>query len=89
MTGKQVAKRDNFVSPNEKAKSVFVARLVRMARKARLGYDDFLYVSQQARKKLGLRRVKKDRRLPQLLPRRNSNASFALSRTPATCSKRS
>jgi site-specific recombinase XerD len=68
MTGKPVAKRGNFVSPNEKAKSVFVAQLVRMARKARLGYDDFLYVSQQARKKLGLRRVKKDRRLPQLLP---------------------
>lgn len=68
MTGKRVAKRGNFVSPNEKAKSVFVAQLVRMARKARLGYDDFLYVSQQARKKLGLRRVKKDRRLPQLLP---------------------
>ena len=42
-------------------------QLVRLARKARLGYDEFLYVSQQARKKLGLRRVQKDRRLPQLL----------------------
>ena len=67
MTGKRVAKRANFVSPNEKAKSAFVVQLVRMARKARLGYEDFLYVSQQARKKLGLRRVQKDRRLPQLL----------------------
>jgi site-specific recombinase XerC len=44
-----------------------VAQLVRIARKARLGYDDFLYVSQQARKKLGLRRGRKERRLPQLL----------------------
>lgn len=67
MTGKRVAKRANFVSPNEKAKSAVIAQLVRLARKARLGYDEFLYVSQQARKKLGLRRVQKDRRLPQLL----------------------
>ena len=51
-----VAKRGNFVSPNEKAKSAVGAQLVRIARKARLGYDDFLYISQQARKKLGLRR---------------------------------
>lgn len=45
-----------------------VANIVRIARKARLSYDDFLYVSQQARKKLGLRRPKKERRLPHLLP---------------------
>ena len=67
MTGKRIVKRANCVSSNEKAKSEFVAQLVRMARKARFGYDDFLYVSQQARKKLGLRRAQKDRRLPQLL----------------------
>ena len=67
MTGKRIVKRANCVSSNEKAKSEFVAQLVRMARKARLGYEDFLYVSQQARKKLGLRRAQKDRRLPQLL----------------------
>jgi len=66
MKAKRIAKRGNFVSPNEKAKSV-VAQLVRIARKARLGYDDFLYISQQARKKLGLRRGRKERRLPQLL----------------------
>ena len=40
---------------------------MRIARKARLGYDDFLYVAQQTRRKLGLRRVLKQRRLPQLL----------------------
>lgn len=69
MKAKQVAKRTNFVPTNGKAKSEIVAQLVRMARKARLGYDDFLYVSQQARKKLGLRRMRKERRLPQLLPK--------------------
>ena len=67
MKAKRAAKRVNFVSPNEKAKSAVVAQLVRIARKARLGYDDFLYISQQARKKLGLRRGRKERRLPQLL----------------------
>jgi integrase/recombinase XerD len=68
MKAQRVAKRVNFVSPNEKAKSEVVAQLVRIARKARLGYDDFLYVSQQARRKLGLRRARKERRLPQVLP---------------------
>ena len=67
MKGKRVAKRANFVSPNEKAKSEVIAQLVRIARKARLGHDDFLYVAQQTRRKLGLRRVLKQRRLPQLL----------------------
>src|SRR5450755_2179334 len=67
MKAKRITKRANFVSPNEKAKSAVVAQLVRIARKARLGYDDFLYISQQARKKLGLRRGRKERRLPQLL----------------------
>src|SRR5271166_1932705 len=67
MKAKRAAKRVNFVSANEKAKSAVVAQLVRIARKARLGYDDFIYISQQARKKLGLRRGRKERRLPQLL----------------------
>lgn len=40
---------------------------MRIARKDRLDYDAFIYVCQQARKKLGLRRPKKERRLPQLL----------------------
>jgi integrase/recombinase XerD len=67
MKGKRVAKRANFVSPNEKAKSEVIAQLVRIARKARLGYEDFPYVAQQTRRKLGLRRELKQRRLPQLL----------------------
>jgi integrase/recombinase XerD len=67
MREKQSSKRTNFVSVNVKAKSELVARFVRLARKARLNDDDFLYVSQQTRRKLGLCRPKKERRLPQLL----------------------
>jgi site-specific recombinase XerD len=57
----------DFVPPNGIAKSVAVGQLVRLARRERLGYDEFLYVCQQARKKLGLRKPKKQRRLPKLL----------------------
>jgi hypothetical protein len=60
-------KRHHFVSSNEKAKSNMIARFVQIARKDRLSYDDFLYVCQQARRKLGLRRPKRERKLPQLL----------------------
>jgi integrase/recombinase XerD len=58
---------DDFVSAKGNAKSEIVARLVLMARKERLDYDDFLYVCGQARRKLGLRRPKRSRKLPQLL----------------------
>lgn len=51
----------------ETAKSAVVAQLVRLARRERLGYADFLYVCQQARKKLGLKRPSKERKLPKLL----------------------
>jgi integrase/recombinase XerD len=68
MSGQRPRKRSDFVSPKEKAKSEVVAQFVRIARKARLNYDDFLYVAQQTRRKLGLRRTKKERQLPQLLP---------------------
>src|SRR5881396_1722777 len=61
-------KRHHFVSSNEKAKSNIIARLVQIARKDRLSYDDFIYVCQQARRKLGLRKPKRERKLPQLLP---------------------
>ena len=49
------------------AKSDAVAQLVRIARKNRFDYDDFLYVCQQARRKLGLPKPKRERKLPQLL----------------------
>jgi integrase/recombinase XerD len=65
---KKVEKRPDFVAPSEKAKSHVVGQIVRLARKERLDYADFLYVCQQARRKLGLRKPKKERKLPQLLP---------------------
>lgn len=63
----QRQKRGNFVSSKEKAKSAIVTQLVRIARKERLDYAAFLYVCQQARRRLGLRKPPKERRLPQLL----------------------
>ena len=58
---------EDFVAAKRNAKSEIVSRLVLMARKERLDYDDFLYVCQQARRKLGLSRPKRHRKLPQLL----------------------
>lgn len=64
---KRRAKRPDFVSSNEKTKSEVVAQFVRIARKERLNYAEFLYVCQQTRRKLGLRKPKRERKLPQLL----------------------
>jgi integrase/recombinase XerD len=64
---KTAPKRSNFASSNEKAKSSAIAKIVQIARKERLSYDDFLYICQQVRRKLGLRRPKRERKLPQLL----------------------
>lgn len=50
-----------------KAKSMLVAQLVRLARRERLSYDEFSYVCQQARKRLGLSRPPRVRPLPHLL----------------------
>jgi integrase/recombinase XerD len=52
---------------DQKAKSEVVAQFVRLARRERLGYDDFAYVCQQARKKLNLVKPKREHRLPHLL----------------------
>ncbi|MGO9309897.1 MAG: tyrosine-type recombinase/integrase [Spirochaetia bacterium] len=41
---------------------------MRLARRERFAYDDFLYICQQARKKLGLHKPKKEKKLPKLLP---------------------
>ena len=65
---KKGGKREDLVAPGEKAKSHVVAQVVRIARKERLSYADFLYVCQEARRKLGLHKPKKERKLPQLLP---------------------
>jgi integrase/recombinase XerD len=60
-------KRAHFVSPSDKAKSVLVEQLSKLARRAHLDYNGFLYVCQQARRKLGLHKPKREQRLPQLL----------------------
>jgi integrase/recombinase XerD len=65
---RRVKKPGHFVLSNGRAKSQIVAQLVRLARKERLDYPTFLYVCQQARRKLGLRKPPRQQRLPQLLP---------------------
>lgn len=50
----------------QKAKSELVAQIVRLAKKERLSYDEFGYVCQQARKKLGLKKPRRDRKLSTL-----------------------
>ena len=60
--------RGHFVAANKTAKSEAVARIVRAARRARLDYAGFLYVCQQARRKLKLARPQRERKLPHLLP---------------------
>ncbi|HJY84393.1 MAG TPA: tyrosine-type recombinase/integrase [Candidatus Binatia bacterium] len=65
---RRMKKRGHFVPSDERAKSPLVAQLVRLARKERLDYAAFLYVCQQARRKLGLHKPPRERKLPQLLP---------------------
>ena len=65
---KKGEKRPAFVASNGKAKSHVVGQIVRLARKERLDYAGFLYVCQQARRRLGLHKPQKPRKLPQLLP---------------------
>lgn len=60
--------RGHFVAANKDAKSDAIATLVRAARRARLDYDGFLYVCQQARQKLKLTRPAHIHKLPHLLP---------------------
>lgn len=78
---KRTKKRRDFVSAQEKAKSQVVAEIVRIGRKAHLDYDDFLYVCQQARKKLGLRKPQRERKLPQLLPEADLQRFFQVLQT--------
>ncbi|CAM3797972.1 tyrosine-type recombinase/integrase [Deinococcus saxicola] len=52
---------------SEKVNSELVAQFVRLARREHLSYDEFGYVCQQARKKLKLKKPKREQRLPQLL----------------------
>lgn len=67
MAAQTPPKRPDCITAKAKAKSRLVAHLVRLSRQARLDYDGFAYVCQQARRKLGLRRPRRERKLPQLL----------------------
>lgn len=67
MAHSPVKKAASFASKNQIAKLEVVKKIVRIARQHRLGYDDFVYVCQQARIKLKLKKQKKERRLPELL----------------------
>jgi len=67
---KKSLKTENFakLKNSEKSEKIeIVEKIVRLARKERLTYDDFIYVCQQARKKLGLKKLRKEKRLPQIL----------------------
>ena len=67
MARAQTGKPSSFVAKNQIAKLDVVKKIVRIARQHRLGYDDFVYVCQQARIKLRLKKQKKEKRLPELL----------------------
>ncbi|MBD3557520.1 tyrosine-type recombinase/integrase [Planktothrix sp. FACHB-1355] len=67
---KKLPKTENFAKSKKSGNSEkieIVEKIVRLARKERLTYDDFIYVCQQARKKLGLKKPRKEKRLPQIL----------------------
>jgi integrase/recombinase XerD len=51
----------------QKAKSEVISSIVRLVKKERLSYDEFAYVCQQVRRKLGLNKPKRVRTLPHLL----------------------
>jgi integrase/recombinase XerD len=67
---KRAANPDNFVTPNGTAKSAYkqiIAQFVRIARREHLDYATFTYCCRRARRALGLRKPKRERKLPQLL----------------------
>ena len=70
-------KRTDCVPSRKDAKKLAVDQLVRTARRERWGYDDFLYVCQQARKKLKLKKPTRSRKLPQVLPDEDLKKFFA------------
>ena len=67
MVRKQSKKPASFAVKNQSPKLEAVKKIVRVARQHRLGYEDFVYVCQQARLKLKLTKPAKERRLPEIL----------------------
>jgi site-specific recombinase XerD len=67
MIRKQSKKPGNFAAKSQSTKLEAVKKIIRVARQHRLGYEDFVYVCQQARLKLKLTKPKKERWLPEIL----------------------
>jgi len=67
MVRSKAEKPSSFVARKQSAKLDVVKKIVRVARQDRLSYDDFIYVCQQARIKLKLKKQRKEKRLPELL----------------------
>ncbi len=80
MRVKKSPKITDFVKAENSGKVAIVEKFVRLARKERLTYDDFIYVCQQARKKLGLKKPRKEKRLPQILPETELKKFFSVIR---------
>src|SRR3954453_14877672 len=85
----KIEERPHFFTQDGKAILHVVGQIVRNDRKKRLDYADFLCVYQQARKKLGLRKPRKERKLPRLLPEADRERVFRVLQSAATCSMRS
>ncbi|MBX9687035.1 MAG: tyrosine-type recombinase/integrase [Candidatus Obscuribacterales bacterium] len=67
MTVAKSKKSANFVPSKQNAKSEAIKKIIRAVRQHRLGYEDFVYVCQQVRLKLKMKKPKKNRQLPELL----------------------
>ena len=67
MVSEKTDKSTNFAQSKQKAKSEAVKKVLRVAKQHRLNYDEFIYVCQQVRLKLKLKKEKKEKRLPELL----------------------
>ena len=61
------AKKILMIKFANSGKIEIVEKIVRLARRERLTYDDFIYVCQQVRKKLELKKPRKEKHLPQIL----------------------
>ncbi len=67
MIRSQAKKQVSFAARNQNTKLEAVRKIVHVARQHRLNYEDFVYVCQQVRLKLKLKKTKKEKRLPEML----------------------
>lgn len=67
MVRSQLKKPVNFAGKKQIAKLEVVKKIVYVARQHRLSYEDFVYICQQVRLKLKLKKAKKEKRLPEIL----------------------